>query len=290
MKHLTAKVLVLGFALGLSAPAQSAEPLVVYDNFDGPGINPELWDARRIEPTVLDVAREVTKLGKLRLFVRGYGDTSSTGGRNTQTLRLWFKRSNDLTSMESWTRVRSVSALGCLDDTGTSSLISYRLSGYWFKSRFAPEDPENPDDPNDATGDVFASLELRRDSNYIAPDGEMQIIATIHHCVDFDCDNSISVFSDSDSFGTALADRRIRLLLEYDAHTNTFIFQRDFRAPIAVVLDMSDFPNHGPPADASHAKRIELRSNVESCEVAPRPVVDMDVRVLLVRTNEGALP
>lgn len=288
MKHLTINVLVLGFALGIAAPAQSVERLVVYDNFDGPGINPDLWVARRIEPTVLDVAREVTKGGKLRLFARGYGDTSSTGGRNVQTLRLWFKGSNNLTSMESWARVKSVSALGCLEDTGTSSLISYRLSGYWFKSRFTPEDPDNPDDPNDLTGDVFASLELRRDSNHIAPEGEMQIVATIHHCLDFDCDDSIPVFSDNESFGTASVGRKIRLLLEYDAHTNTFIFQRDFQAPIA--MEMSGLPNDGPPGDASLAKRIELRSNVENCEAEPRPLVDMDVRVLLVRTNEAALP
>lgn len=278
MNKLTAGALALCLPLVFSFPAQSFEPLVVYDDFDGPGINPDLWDPRFIEPAQLDVVREITKGGKLRLFARAYGNTFFTGGRNSQTLRLSFKNSNDVSSIESWVRVQSASALGCSDFTGTSSRIGYRIGGYYFN--------DGRGGLNNATGDMFASFELRRSSNSMAPEGELQIVGNVFHCGDPDCNGGTDLFFSTTIFGTALVGRKVKLLLEYDRETNSFIFQRDSRAPIILIVP-STIPNMGPPA---FPKRIDVRSNVENCSATPRPVVDMDVDVLQIRTNESALP
>ena len=276
MKNLTASVLALGFALALSAPAQSVEPLALYDNFDGQRINPDLWDPRTIDSFILDAAREVRN-GRLRLFARVYGDTSVTdGGRNLQPLRLFFKNSDAVTSIESWVRVNSVNASGCPVPTGTSSRIGYRISGYYYN--------DGSGGPGDATGDVWASFELRRGSGSTAPPGEMRIITNVFHCQDPACDTGIDLHFDDTTFGTASLGQLIRLLLEFDPATNTFAFQRDFQPSVVVPVAI---PNLGPPA---FRKRIGIRANVENCAEAPRPVVDMETDVFLVRTNVSAVP
>jgi len=277
MKNVTKSVLALSFALGLSAPAQSVERPAVYDNFNGERINPELWVPRTIDSFILDAAREV-KNGKLRLFARVYGDTSVTdGGRNFQPLRQWFKNSDAVTSIESWVQVNSVNATGCTGPTATSSSrIGYTMSGYYYN--------DGNGDLEDATGDVWANFEIRRDSNSTAPAGEMQIIGNVFHCQDPNCDGGSDLYFSNTAFGTVSVDQVIRLLLLFDPATNTFAFQRNFKVPVLVPVAI---PNLGPPA---FRKRIDIRANVENCAEEPRPVVDMKTDVFLVRTNESAAP
>jgi hypothetical protein len=72
-------VLVLCF-VALPLSAQTWE---VYDNFDGPLINPNLWYGNWIQAgtSALEFERQIQN-GQLRLWIRGYGSTFTDGDTN----------------------------------------------------------------------------------------------------------------------------------------------------------------------------------------------------------------
>ncbi len=280
-------VLLIAILISLVGyPAYSQEPLVLYDNFRGKSIDPDKWLDIPVTPGIIDVKRFV-KWNRLHLMQRSYGGPQSSGQISTR-IRLQFK--NPLvTAIQAKFKVKHVEVVGCpstqLDIPDRASrLRAGRLSGSFFNTG-------SVDPPPDAINDVFAAIEIVRESVLPDPDGMLMIRGRVIRCTDPFCSGGDELPGSPVDLGTIMVGQWTKLLIQWDREytddddaTGAFIFQRDNDPEIILPYY---FENEIDALDPS--KRIGVDARVTNCAGEPRPVGYADVVIKNVFVNATAL-
>ena len=175
-----------------------------------------------------------------------------------------------------------------------------RVGGFWFNDGTCVSRPcVQPDGSEDFTGDMWATIEIRRDSPIFPAPAEanrvVTAVAQVLHCnLDADCDGGNTIaFVELAKFKVPKSGvRNGKLRIQWDAAGDQFIFQLN-NDPVVMIpypgaLNVSE-------QGGGYFKRVELRANVQNCNLTgpnppERPMARGDIRLKDVKVNDGALP
>ena len=273
--------------------------LVNYDKFTTAPLDEEKWVPNGISSGVLDVRREaVGKRGRLKL--RAYAGTTTNDGRQTAGNQLRFPEAIGalITRIRMKAEIKTAKQIACAANSspGSGRLLVPRVGGLWFNDGTCttPGGCLQPNGAPNLLGDMFASIEVRQQSDL--PDGAkiFRIVAQLFLCDDPDCINGITLLFDDTTLGTIKVPggiiKKVTLDIEWDEPNNQFIYRRDDRPPLFFSYDPA--LNVGPAS--LFGKRIEAQGRVQNCDLVAnpqeRPMAKADVRIRKVRINASALP
>lgn len=125
---------LLGATL-MTAPVYAVEPLVPYDDFNAPLINPDNGLARNqfSGPGIgLEASRQIQS-GRLAMSYRGYGDTASDSGFTASQFTLRVRNTLAVTALKGTLNVPSVTAIGCASSPN-ATFTRVSIGGNWFNT------------------------------------------------------------------------------------------------------------------------------------------------------------
>ncbi len=271
------RVLLIAILISLVGyPAYSQEHLVLYDNFEGESIDLNRWQPISVSREILDVKRFIE--GKrLHLMERHHGGTDYNSSPIPTRIRLAFP--NPLvTAIQAKFKVKAVEVVGCNSSSQVSVMRAGRLSGTFFST--TGEGPGVIDE-------VFAAIEIRRDSDSLDPDGMLRVRGNVFLCTDLECLEGVTLgIAD---LGTTMVGQWATLLIQWepdyaeDDATGAFIFQHDNGPEVTVAYFVSDDYLSNSPL-----KRIGISAFVPNCTTEPRPVGYAEVEIKDVFVNASA--
>lgn len=270
-------VLVIGvFLLGL--PCVSQSQLVLYDDFNGPEINPQKWhgsegDTGPSAPNA-EAVRQITR-GKLRLFFTRYGETASDSGTIGQgILRLRINNPTPVTALQVQVIVKQALTEDCPANP-TASFAYAGIVGAFFNDG-------SSQGPGDRTGDIRGEFFKRRESA-----GGDRIRANVSRCANPGCSSNPSLVSHDFTTAWAIGGADT-LRLQWDPDNNRFLFAVNpgtTREETAVLT--YSVPDVDPP-DFNH-KELRLRNSAANC-TAGQKKSSIDARFDKVMLNSEAVP
>ena len=280
IRHLLATV---GLVIWVTAPVSALE---IYDDFNGKRLKPSRWNTGELSHDAYDVRRTVQG-NRLHLLLRAYADTTSTSGRNFVSNRILFPESvaANLDAIRVFARARRPKVVSCDQDTGTNTRVFLpRIAGFWFNDGNGAADNH--------TGDMWASITARRDSGDGLAADRIRFTTNVFHCSDSTCDNGTDLFFDT--LGTVKVKsnwKKFSLLVEHGEANSQFVFRLNKRDE--VLVPYTSTLNQGLPP-AGHSMRIELRAQVENCDLSildqKRPEGRGELQINRVSVNEEAIP
>ena len=264
------KSLACGLAVMVSVLAGGsvqAQPLVLYDDFSLPLINPNKWlpaDFRQ----GLDSARLI-QAKHLWLATMAYADQTSDVGNTFQGNGLAFSNSNSITAIRSTVTVTGAAATACSTNPGAFAAAQATIQGTFFNAG-APN-------PGHTTDDVFGAIYLGH-SPTDAPNA-LRVYFSVFQCLDDFCGNTANLAGGD--LGTATIGQPVPLLIQWDPSNHQFIFRRGLNPPVLAPYAVPDGAAPGLPR-----KFIETANSVANCTSAPRPVALMSVLFGSVFVNQ----
>lgn len=274
--------LVVGLLVGLFIVATegSAQPLVVYDNFNGPLISATKWLGRQ-GGNILEATRRLELITPapvnraLVMEARGYAGTTSNSGSEFPRYGLSFPRPNAVSSLQATMRVQAVQLVGCAGNRVAAQVRS-RLSGSFFNA--GPGSPV----PGSSNNDVIARLHINRLSNSRDPADRLRVRGDAIKCEGTHCQRVTGL--GFVRLGTVQVGQDVTLRMDWDAAGNRFLFK--LNANPAVPLRYS-VPDSSPPG--LPYKNVQIAHTVPRCTSLPRPTAFMRVRFDNVLVNASAL-
>jgi len=285
MKRLWISVLLLFVFSGLTAWAQQApsttkpnltivKPLVLYDDFNGPRINPAKWgsiDWVSGTPDVLETVRDLTPSYQgqgdnrfLRLFLRSYSLTGSDDGTNTGTFGLAFPAPGLITDVAFTVVVNKMELTGCQSNS-SSGYGDVEFRGRFFNSEANPTGDQ---------GDVEVILAIERDASITGD--ELRVSANIS------LNDPIQGWTMLDwrQLGIVYPRQRVKLRITWDQPNHQFIYrlnnEPDSIAPY-YVADTS--------LARGLAKEIQLVRATPNCTTTPGASTTIDAYIDNVYVN-----
>lgn len=248
------------------------EPFVLYDNFQGQGIDPAKWVGGEFAGAGTQAMREVQG-HRLHMEYRAYGKTDSDSGLLPSSLVLATPTPAAITAMATTIQVRKMEASGC---PGNPEATRQRvgIQGAFFNT--------GTPTPGSSVNDVRALVVLRHLST--DPPDELTAVAVVFHCTDPLCLTS-SVIGSPQTLGVVKRQEKARLQLQWDAANEQFLFQ--LNADPVVVFSYAPLPNAAPPGRPF--KLVEAFHLVANCTAQPRPVGFWDVFFDEVWVNPSAV-
>jgi hypothetical protein len=251
---------------GSPSQAQALEELVLYDNFTGKSIDPNKWEPTgRAERDSLDLVREV-RWNKLHMLNRIYA------GKNT-SVRVRFADPTAVTAIMIEGRVKDLELIEC---AGNDRIRALRISGFFFNTGITGEG---------SVGDVLGSIHVERRGDSFDPPGVLRVLAFVFLCEDSECNSGPTLkFEDMGEYHVG---KKIRLLIQWDEVTQTFIFQRDSEPEVTYSYAGVVYPA------SIKDMRLGISSRVSFCTVDPenpRPEAFVETLINKVYVNESAAP
>ena len=274
-RYVIVVVLVLLGSGGIS-PVQALEPLVPYDNFREPAIDPTRWVGIGADLNVRDAIRVVQ--GKsLKLANRAYADTLSDTGDAGGVFGLAFW-SFDLTGVQFRVAAQKLDVTDC----SLSRASETTRAGAGFRGRFFSTVAKSP---GDLTGDVEVVIGIGKTGGPTSGLNErpLRVTAFYQRCDDTTCGARTTLaFHELGPIG--LGDATI-LTVRWDQANHQFIFKRDLIFRVVSPYTVSD--SH--PASL-RGGIITLDRVVANCTTLPRPMVDVVATFDNVLVNQSAVP
>jgi len=189
-------------------PAQPAHAQqILYDDFMAPLLDGTKWTGRQLNSgggnaSSLEIERSIAN-GRLLMRTRVVGREAGVAERSSETALL-FRRPAGLDEISFQVAVRDLQVAGCA--SGASSSAGARGVYAFF---------------NDGEGDVIATIEVKRSSDWV-PSNMLEVVATlVHRGVDGD------VVLESAPLGSALVGQRVKLRVKWHKATSEVRFQKD---------------------------------------------------------------
>jgi hypothetical protein len=224
---------VIMFGCFISAMAQSPKPsspssLVLYDDFNGVGINPAKWDDSSDLTGMREVVRELSPSyqgqgnnRRLRLFQKAYSWTENNAGSSYGRLGLRFTNPAAVTEMAVTVTLSSVAVSNCQSNTDSSAAWT-GIGGHFF----------NYGGQQDPRQDVEADINLIRDSWYAT--GPLRVQAN------YATGDGIFQYQ---VLGSVNPGTTVKLRLKWDQPNHQFIFKLNNDPPVALGYSLPDtFP------------------------------------------------
>jgi hypothetical protein len=268
MKRIWFPLLVISvilFAVGVALLAQSpagpnqtvVPPLVLYDDFNGPRIDPTKWNDWMGSVSMREVVREISPSyqgqgnnGRLRLFQRAYSERFSDTGATYGGLGLQFTNPTVIREVSFDIAVTTATVSGC---QGNPSAGSTAWTG--FVGRFFNSGSGNGDD------DVMGDIGLFRESTDLAG-APLRVQATL---------SSGAGYYDSRTLGYVALGQTAKLHLKWDPVNHQFVFQLNRDPVVPIGYGFSDTNPAAVPFKEFYASR-----GVPNCTTTPLGSAVMD--------------
>ena len=184
MKILLGSLVVL-LVVPAAIPAVALEPLLLYDHFNAPEIDPGKWIGTESFAAPLNPNTQASRLVKgkaLNVKLTTYGNTNSNSGRQTGRFGLLVRNPGAITAMEATVTVLKAEVQDCANNTETSRART-SLSGTFFNDGSSTG-------PSDRTGNIGATIQKLLDAK-----GNRIFFASIFRCSDPACNSAPDLVS-----------------------------------------------------------------------------------------------
>ena len=265
MKSLACSLVVASSVL--AGGAVQAQPLVLYDDFGLPFINPNKWLPFQLGSQVRDDARLITA-NRLWLATISYADQTSDVGITFQGNGLTFANPTPITAIQSTFTVSGAIVTACGTNPGAFTAVQATIQGTFFNA--------GTPSPGHTTDDVFGAVYLGRSPS--DPPSVLRSYFSVFQCLDDFCGNVANLAGGN--LGTATTGQAVRLLLQWDQPNKRFVFRQDANPPVLAPYAVPDGASPGLPR-----KFVETANAVPNCTSAPRPAAFMSVLVGSVFVN-----
>ena len=262
--------------LGLTAVAASLvgssagalENLSIYDRFSAPSIDATRWSS-------LERTRQL-KLSALNHVQRDMGPTGSDAGGLSTNFTTNLSDPSRITQIKATLTVNALDVNNCAANPGYNSSVVARLIGSFFNTG-------TPSSGNQ-TGDMLALVTLSRGANSALPPGVVDVGGSVVVCQNSDCSVTSGV-GQFTGLGTANLGQAVTLQLEWDKAAKTFTAVRDATTTAVVTYTQSD-----KAAPGNNFKQVSTRTNLASCQSAPRTLGSIDASFDSIAVNRSAAP
>lgn len=242
------------------------KPLVLYDNFNGPRIDPSKWVGTWGDTSdLLEAVRELTPAFQgqgnnrhLHLFLHSYAPTSSDDGGIGGGFGLAFSQPSSVTETSFTVVVDRATVIGCeTNPSGAVAVAEFR--GQFFNT-------ENP--PTSRLGDVEVVIGVNRGSGDTG--GALDVSAFYQRWDDDSGGARTSL--DGKELGYIYPGQPASIRVKWDKPNHQFIFQLNKEPEFISKYTVSDAypPFYGPWGT------IELTRVLPNCTSTPRPEAMMD--------------
>lgn len=256
-----------------AAPVHAGQPLVLYDDFSKPLIDPQKWTADDWG-FVLENTRVVTKNWALNLAARSYAGIDSDSGSGGSGNAIYFKNPQYIDAIKTTVVFKDYDLIGCTTNSFPSQ-VRARISGYFFNTGSRTEGSH--------ANDVFAQVYVYRNSQSQDASKVLKAVFWVGICRDRDCFDTTPL--GSYELGNVILGKNTDLRLEWDPDGNQFIAQLNKNPEVSISYE--DLPDVNHPGLAS--KRLEARTDVAECTSEPRPTAFVDLWFDNVYVNQSAL-
>ncbi|MHC1744611.1 MAG: hypothetical protein AB9873_16490 [Syntrophobacteraceae bacterium] len=264
------------------APCYGGAPpagFTLFDNFSGKMFDPNKWIGQAVEAdtgnrvmreSIIEVDRN-----QAHLLVRSWACTTNCGNFDDGT-KYGQNRlraiGNVATALQATIQVKQVAVVG--SDTNTApTQARIRLMGWFFN------DGSGDSATFDSTGDVYAWIGLRRNSNSTDAAGLLTVVANVGHCLDASC-NTAENFEKT--MGTVKVGAKTTVSVEWDKANQKFVFKRAIgRTPMTEEIAYAEVPflGVGIPDDlpaVAVSNRVDVITFVPNDADGVRPMGFMD--------------
>jgi hypothetical protein len=258
-----------------SVPAPALEPLALYDDFSGSGIDPDKWVGSETGGQGREAVRGL-KQHSLRLGYVGYCETTSDNADCESILELSFPNPAAVTAIQAVITPVQVVTAGCVSNS-LFTFAAARLYGVFFNP--------GPRTPGSNLNDIVARIQVGRSSDSTDPANVLRVSARVYQCLDPDCFDGAQLYLQD--MGTITIGQSTTVTMQWDQPTHRFLFQRDNQAAVvfSYALALSDVTPPGRPE-----KRIDAAVDVPSCTTTPRPQSLIQAFIDNVLVNQSAAP
>jgi hypothetical protein len=265
MKRIAFWVIALFLMLFATAPAQAAEVLVLYDDFETVKIEPDKWFGSESSLGARETIRGVAN-GQLRIMERLYGYTGTNSGGVPGTQRLYFMYPDTIKTIKATVKVAKFETIGCDANSSYYSYAAAYLQGYFFNTASTAPPPGN------STNDVMARIGIRARTNTHVQPEELQVVGIVSHCTDSQCNSATTI--DLKDLGPIAVGQKVTLYMKWEKSNHRFVFRRDTAAKVYSAYDVKLYPDKSPPG--YNGKRLRVEAGAANCSDSPRPVASMD--------------
>lgn len=277
MKRLWILVLMLFVFSGSTAWAQQPQstvkpnltivkPLVLYDDFNGPWIDPAKWNGTAGDFSELrEALRELTPAfqgegndRRLHVLIHDYADTRSDQGGFGGRFGLLFPRPDLITETSFTVAVNRAKVVGCETNSSDIGVVVTDFRGTFFNT-------ENS--PTSQLGDVVANIGVARLSTDTTK--AFGVGFFYQRCDDDSC--GAAHMLDQRLLGYLYPGQPAKLRIKWDQPNHQFIFQMNKEPEVVsqyLVAD-SSFP-------WNFYKSFGMTYGTPNCTTAPRPETIMD--------------
>ena len=246
----------------------TVKPLVLYDDFNGPRIDPSKWGDWMASAGMLEAVRELSppyqgegNNGRLRLSQRAYSSTGDDNGEDVGWIGLSFAKNPASITEVSFTVVANSAVVKeCQSNPSVNSNAWAGFVGRFFN--YGGQQNENQD--------VEAWISLIRDST----DAGAPLRATAYYT------SEDGTASDSRVLGFVSPGQSAKLHLKWDQPNHQFLFQLNSNP---VVSMMYAIPDTFPPTNT--IKAFWQGRGIPHCTTTPAGSALMDVYVDNVYVN-----
>jgi len=251
------------------SPAQSfndsnqkvSRSLVLYDDFNGPTINPAKWsDFSRLNQGSMEIVRELAppyqgegNNGRLHLMQHAYSWPWNDDGETYGYVGFSIANTAPIKEVSFTLAVNIATATQCQSDPKNFSSTWAGYSGRYFNYG----DGSNPDE------DVSANIQLQRDSTN--PTGPLIAVAIVSA-------GGTQAFFSSQNLGTVKLGQTAKLRAQWDPPNKQFVFQMNSNPAVSIpynVLEATD-PHY-------LFKGISIGHGVANCTTQPTGSAMIDV-------------
>jgi hypothetical protein len=234
MLFISVVLLVCFFAVTLTPRAQSpnnpnltvVKPLVLYDNFNGPRIDPAKWDDWTSSQRMLEAVRQLSPSyqgegnnGRLRMFQRAYSETYNDDGASYGWLGLQFTKPAFVTEIQFDMIVNNTTISACQSNPSQGSTWSGFVGRFFNYGGLQGSDQ-----------DVEAGIVLNSDSTDAgAP------LSVLAHTSSAD-----GAVSNQQTLGFVPRGRTARLRVKWDQPNHQFVFQLNGDPVVSMAYGLAD--------------------------------------------------
>jgi hypothetical protein len=257
-------LLVCFFAVALTPRAQSpttpngtvVRPLVLYDDFSGPRIDPTKWNDWMASGSMREAVRELSpsyqgegNKRRLHVFQRAYSETFNDLDASYGWLGLQFSNPTPITEVSFKIAVNSATVSECQSNPSVGSSVWAGFGGRFFSTDGSP----------DGSNDVNAGVELFRDStNTGAMLGVRAVIGA-------------PGYYDSRTLGFVSLGQTAKLHAKWDQPNHQFIFQLNGDPVVSMAYSLIDTY---PPGIS--LKVLSVTRGIPNCTTSPLGSAMMD--------------
>jgi len=250
---------VLGFVVS-ERSARAIEPFVLYDDFNGAGVDAEKWLGAEGSSLLGRDAGHFVQNGQARLKNRSVGFTATDSGVGANFVILAVPNPAAVTQMKATVATPTISITGCAGNTQSIDGTAATVIGSFFNTGT----PTN----GDQTNDVIAEIGIFAAPGSIAATHGARVLGVILQCTDATCD-TFNIVGGAD-FGSIAVGAATTVGMIWDAVTHQFTFHRNGASDVQAPYNLSDTSSPGLPF-----KGLEAINRVANCTTTPRPVADV---------------